>query len=77
MKKKYKVYKFSFERLRVWKNSREFVLAVYQITEKFPSHDRFGLVDQIRRAAISVPANIAEGSSRFSARDQAYSTNMA
>jgi len=70
-------YKYSFEKLRVWQNARKFVLDVYQITNNFPAHEKYGLVDQIRRAAISVPANIAEGSSRLSSKDQAHFTNMA
>ncbi len=70
-------YQYSFEKLRVWQKAREFALKVYQITDKFPSHEKFGLVDQISRAAVSVPANSAEGSSRLSARDQAHFTNMA
>ncbi len=77
MKENYKIYQFPFEKLRVWQKTKEFVLEAYQITAKFPTHEKFGLVDQIRRAAVSVPANIAEGSSRLSSKDQAHFTNMA
>ena len=70
-------YRYSFEKLRVWQNARKFVLDVYKITNNFPSHEKFGLVDQIRRAVVSVPANIAEGSSRLSAKDQAHFKNIA
>ena len=49
------------EKLDVWKRAIDFVVAVYKITESFPRDERFGLISQIRRAAVSIPANIAEG----------------
>ena len=52
------------EKLDVWKQSIEMVVAVYEITKSFPSDERFGLTSQIRRAAVSVPANISEGAAR-------------
>ncbi|OGE10330.1 hypothetical protein A3A60_04800 [Candidatus Curtissbacteria bacterium RIFCSPLOWO2_01_FULL_42_26] len=55
---------FRFENLEVWKESREFITVVYSVTAKFPSDERFGLVDQIRRASVSIVLNIAEGSTR-------------
>ena len=60
---------FRFEKLEVWKDAREFVLLVYKVTSGFPSTERFGLVDQIRRAAVSVALNIAEGSTKGSDAD--------
>ena len=60
---------FRFEKLEVWKDAREFVLLVYQVTSGFPSTERFGLVDQIRRAAVSIALNIAEGSTKGSDAD--------
>lgn len=51
-------------KLDVWKEAHAFVLAVYQTTRSFPDTERFGLVNQARRAATSVPANIAEGAGR-------------
>ncbi len=50
-----------FEDLGVWQKSHRFVLEVYRLTQSFPNHERFGLISQIRRSAVSVPANIAEG----------------
>jgi four helix bundle protein len=60
---------FKFEKLEVWKNARELTFLIYRITSNFPNKERFGLVDQIRRAAVSVALNIAEGSTRGSDPD--------
>ena len=54
----------NFRDLEVWKKAHQIVLAVYRLTKDFPSDERFGLVSQMRRAAVSVPANIAEGFKR-------------
>ena len=51
----------SFEEVEVWKKAHEFVLSVYKLTELFPKHETYGLTSQLRRAAVSMPANIAEG----------------
>lgn len=53
---------FRFEKLEVWRLAREFVGDIYRLSRKFPKDETFGLVSQIRRAAISVMLNIAEGS---------------
>jgi four helix bundle protein len=60
---------FNFEKLEVWKDSIEFADLVYRVTRTFPDTERFGLTSQMRRAAVSVSANIAEGSSRMSRND--------
>jgi len=60
---------FGFEKLDVWQKSIDFADLVYKSTRSFPSDERFGLTNQIRRAAVSVSSNIAEGSSRFSKAD--------
>lgn len=65
-----KPYEFSFERLNVWKKARKLASNIYTITSSFPESEKFGITNQIRRAAISVTANIAEGSSRFSRKEQ-------
>lgn len=70
-------YKFSFEKLEVWQNARLLVTEVYQITEDFPEKEKFGMTNQIRRAAASVCANLAEGAARISAKEQAHFTSIA
>lgn len=54
----------NFKELKIWQQSRLLVREIYQITSKFPPDEDFGLKSQIRRAAISIPSNIAEGSGR-------------
>jgi four helix bundle protein len=56
----------SFEDLEVWQKAMELVISVYQVTQSFPSDERFGLTSQLRRAAVSIPSNIAEGQGRRS-----------
>ena len=56
----------SFTDLRAWKEDHKLVLMIYKITKSFPNDERFGLVDQIRRASISITSNISEGFSRNS-----------
>ena len=68
---------FSFEKLEVWKDTKAFIVIIYQLTKRFPDDERFGLISQIRRALISVSSNIAEGSSRATSKDQAYFYNIA
>ena len=57
------------ENLDVWKKSVDFSVAVYKITEAFPRDERFGLTSQIRRASVSIAANIAEGAARRSEKE--------
>ena len=60
---------FNFEKLYVWKKSIELADRIYSRTRAFPAEERFGLTNQLRRAAVSVSSNIAEGSSRNSKVD--------
>jgi four helix bundle protein len=71
-----KTYKFGFEKLEVWQMARKLSIEVYKATKSFPSEEKYTLVSQIRRAAVSVASNIAEGSSRRSAKDQSHFTTM-
>jgi len=59
----------SHKDLTVWKRSMELVLAVYVLTENFPRTEIYGLTSQMRRCAVSIPSNIAEGRSRGTRRD--------
>jgi len=54
-----------FRQLKVWQKSHELVLELYQITASFPRSEAYGLTPQIRRAAVSIPSNIAEGCGRY------------
>ena len=67
----------SFEELLVWQKAHQFVLAVYKLTDNFPKHELYGLTSQLRRAAVSVPANIAEGFKKRGKSDKARSFNIA
>ena len=58
-----------FKDLEIWKRSRVFSYKIYEVTSKFPDSERFGLTNQLRRASVSIPSNIAEGSSRNSNKD--------
>jgi len=61
----------SFEDLEVWQKSKELVVAAYGITKRFPHGELYGLTSQVKRAALSVPANIAEGFGRYHYMDKA------
>ena len=67
----------SFTDLEVWQKAHAFVLEVYRITGSFPQEERFGLVSQFRRAAVSIPANIAEGFRKYGVADKARFLNIA
>src|SRR5689334_19992848 len=67
----------SFRDLMVWRKAHEFVLAVYRLTDSFPDREKFGLSHQMRRAAVSIPANIAEGFGKRSRAEKARFLNIA
>ena len=68
---------FNFERLEVWHKAIELADTVYSATRAFPADERFGLTNQMRRAAVSISSNIAEGSSRNSRKDFARFVEIA
>ncbi len=55
--------------LNVYKDSIDFVVWIYELTKKFPSVEKFGLVSQMRRAAVSIPGNISEGAARKNTKE--------
>lgn len=59
----------SYKDLDVWKKSFTFCLLIYRVTKFFPKEEQYGLVSQIRRAAVSIPSNISEGSKRGTKKD--------
>ena len=69
--------KYSYKNLTAYKESKTLVIAVYKLLKKFPREETYALCDQLRRAVISVPSNLAEGSGRTSAKDQAHFFEMA
>jgi len=63
------MYKSSYKNLKIWQKAMEIVEQAYRFTKRFPSEELYTLTSQIRRAAISIPSNIAEGSQRVSDRE--------
>jgi four helix bundle protein len=71
------LHNFGFEKLDVWNSSIELSKLVYDVTNSFPTDEKYGLVSQIRRAVVSISSNIAEGSSKASLKDQARFSEIA
>lgn len=71
------MYTYPFEKLEVWQLAKKLVVNIYTITKEFPAEEKFGLVNQMRRAAISISSNLAEGSGRTTPKDQAYFYSLA
>ncbi|MDO6803833.1 four helix bundle protein [Wenyingzhuangia sp. 1_MG-2023] len=67
----------NFKELTVWKESKEFSVLVYKATASFPKSEQYGLVNQLNRAAVSIPSNIAEGSGRETKKDFSRFIDMA
>ncbi len=66
------MYIFSFEKLDVWKESKDLSKLIYLLTSKFPETEKYGLTSQLRRASVSICSNIAEGTSRITNKDKAH-----
>ena len=66
-----------FRELRVWQMAMDLVVEIYRVTARFPAEERFGLTSQLRLAAASVPANIAEGNARSTRKDYASFVSIA
>jgi four helix bundle protein len=71
------MHTYSFEKLEVWQLSRKLIVSVYKLTKSFPPDEKVGMISQMRRASVSVCSNLAEGSGRKTAKDQAsfYNTS--
>ncbi len=66
----------SFEELTVWQKAHRLALRIYRVTKEYPADEKFGLISQMRRAAVSVPANIAEGFKKRGIKDKAHFYNI-
>lgn len=68
---------YSFEKLLVYQEARNLLVSVYKLAKRFPNDERFGLTAQLRRAIVSVPSNLAEGSGRVSVREKIHFLGIA
>jgi len=68
---------YSFQKLKVWQEAKKLVIEVYNLLDGFPKFEKYALCDQIRRAVVSVPSNIAEGSGRRSLREKIHYLEIA
>ncbi|MEN8223719.1 MAG: four helix bundle protein [Bacteroidota bacterium] len=66
-----------YKKLTVWQKAMNLSIEVYKVTRKFPTEEKFGLTQQIRRSAVSIPSNIAEGSGRRSEKEFKYFLSVA
>ena len=69
--------KYNYKNLEAYKESKALVMQVYQLLKIFPREEQYALCDQLRRAVISIPSNIAEGSGRISLKEQAHFLEIA
>ena len=69
--------KYDYKQLDVYKEAKSLVLMVYALLKKFPKEEQYALCDQLRRAVISIPSNIAEGSGRHSSKEQVHFIEIA
>ena len=68
---------YSYQTLNVYKDAKALVVAVYKLLKQYPAEERYALCDQIRRAAISITSNIAEGMSRYSDKEKVHFLEIA
>ena len=68
---------FSFQKMKIYQLAKELAIYSYQLTEKYPQNERYAIMNQINRAAVSVPSNIAEGTSRRSNKEKLNFINIA
>ena len=68
---------YQFEKLKAWQKAKELAIAVYRLVAKFPQYEQYALCSQVRRAAISIPSNIAEGTGRKSAKEKIHFLEIA
>ena len=71
------MYRFYFERLEVWQNSRNLIKSIYKVSAEFPNSELYGLTSQLRRSSVSIPSNIAEGFSRSTDKEKLRFVNIA
>lgn len=63
------MFELNFEKLNVWKKSKDLCLLIYEITKQFPKEELYGITSQIRRCVVSIPSNIAEGYAKTSSKE--------
>jgi four helix bundle protein len=68
---------YSFEKLEAWQHARKLTVWTYRVTSKFPGEEKFGIISQMRRAGLAIASNIAEGTSRITAKDQCHFSTIA
>ncbi|MGN6533148.1 MAG: four helix bundle protein [Ginsengibacter sp.] len=68
---------YSFQKLEAWQHTRKLTGWIYRITKYFPEEEKFGIISQMRRAALAISSNIAEGMSRVTSKDQCHFSTIA
>lgn len=71
------MYQFYFQKLNVWNQSQDLIVEVYKVIHSLPRCERFNLCDQLRRAVVSIPTNIAEGNGKRYSKEQVKFTSIA
>lgn len=76
------MYTYNFEKLEIWQLSKNFTVMIYNATKDFPDSEKFGITNQLRRAVVSIPTNIAEGVNKITDKERsrylqiAYGSSM-